>query len=238
MYRKILIANWKMNGNSESLKSLAEHYINTFTEEQKVEVVLGPAHPYLSLVNDITGETSIELGAQNIASFPKGSYTGEVSGEMLADIGCKYVIIGHSERRKLFNEQSEEIVRKIDLAAQNNLIPVLCVGEELNKRQDGSYLNSIKEQIEDSQILSQKNAVIAYEPVWSIGTGVIPTVEEIAEVVDIITTMSKAKVLYGGSVSADNSRLVSGIANLDGFLVGAASLKAEEFYAIYKSLSG
>ncbi|MBA8666347.1 triose-phosphate isomerase [Holosporaceae bacterium 'Namur'] len=237
MYRKILIANWKMNGNSESLKSLADYYVNMLTGQQ-AEIVLCPAHPYLSLVNDIIKESNINLGAQNLSSFPKGSYTGEVSGEMLADIGCKYVIIGHSERRKFFNEQGEEIARKIDLAVQNNLTPVLCAGEELNRRRDGSYLNSIKEQIEKSGILKQKNAVIAYEPVWSIGTGAIPTVEEIAEVVDMITTMSKAKVLYGGSVSADNSRLVSGIANLDGFLVGAASLKAEEFYAIYKSLSG
>ncbi|WP_039458584.1 triose-phosphate isomerase [Candidatus Jidaibacter acanthamoebae] len=237
MHKKILIANWKMNGNSESLKSLAEYYVNMLTGQQ-AEVVLCPAHPYLSLVNNITKNSPVKLGAQNIASFPKGSYTGEVSGEMLTDIGCKYVIIGHYERRKFFNERGEEIARKIDLAVQSNLIPILCVGEKLNKRKEGTYLSFIKEQIENSQILYQKNAVIAYEPVWSIGTGVIPTVEEIAEVVDMITTMSKAKVLYGGSVSADNSCLISDIANLDGFLVGAASLKAEEFHAIYKSLLG
>lgn len=235
MYRKILIANWKMNGNSESLKSLADYYVNMLTGQQ-AEIVLCPAHPYFSLVNDIIKESNINLGAQNLSSFPKGSYTGEVSGEMLADIGCKYVIIGHSERRKFFNEQGEEIARKIDLAAQNNLIPVLCIGEELNKRQDGSYLNFIKEQIETSGILTQKNAVIAYEPVWSIGTGVIPKSDEIAEVVNMISTMSKAKILYGGSVGGENSRQIADINNLDGFLVGAASLRTEEFYAIYKNL--
>lgn len=236
MEKKLLIANWKMNGNSEELKNLSSEYTQSFKEQDKIEVVLCPSYPYLSLVNSIISNSPIKLGAQNIAKFTKGSYTGEVSGGMLKDMGCKYIIIGHSERRKYFDETDEDIAEKIQLAAQNNLIPILCVGEEFSKRQDGSYLSIIKEQIRISQIYLEHKAIIAYEPVWSIGTGLVPNAYEISEVINMIKQLVNLPVVYGGSINSENSSTILTINILDGFLVGNASLKANEFKDIYNNI--
>ncbi len=236
MSKRILVANWKMNVNTETIQDLSKKYLNRFGHHDEVEIIICPPYPYIDGVKNIIQGSRIKLGAQNAAEHERGSYTGEVSSGMLHDIGCKYVIIGHSERRKYYNETDEVIARKIASAIEASLIPILCVGEELSIRREGAYLKIIREQIEKSRILIQKSAIIAYEPVWAIGTGTIPKMEEIAEVAEMIKGLSRFPLLYGGSVSCDNSTALSAIKKLDGFLVGAASLKSEEFNLIHQSL--
>ena len=186
----------------------------------------------------------IHLGGQNCHAEKDGAFTGEISAIMLKDCGCEYVILGHSERRQYFNESDQLIAKKINAALEVDLTPILCIGESKELRQNNSYLDFIGKQIENNITanLEIDNLIIAYEPIWSIGTGLVPTTNQIEEVAEFINSkislnknIKNFAILYGGSVKKENSAGILAIKNIDGLLVGGASLKAEEFFEIAKS---
>ncbi|WP_050795112.1 triose-phosphate isomerase [Idiomarina sp. A28L] len=240
----LVIANWKLNGDIALLKTMAEHFHHVDIQEQ-VEVVICPPAVYLKTAAVLFEPTGVKLGGQNCSEHNSGAFTGEISAEMLSDIGCNYVIVGHSERRAIFAESNEMIAGKIKQAQQSNLLPVLCVGETLAEREANEVESVIREQLETA--LSDADfdkLVIAYEPVWAIGTGKTATPEQAQEVHRMIRdwVASKApesaqriQILYGGSVKADNADTLFHQADIDGGLIGGASLNTEQFDAICKA---
>ncbi len=244
--QKIVAANWKMHGSRDTitalLQILQQRLDNIKTE---VETVIFPPFVYLPLVIDLLANSAIRSGAQNLSEYPMGAYTGEVAGSMLADIGCQYVLVGHSERRFLFAESDAVVAQKFAAAQQNNLTPMLCIGETLAQREAGQTETVIKEQLQ--QVLNVvgieafANAVVAYEPVWAIGTGKMASPEQAQTVHLAIRTflatqnsaVAKAlPILYGGSVKAKNAATLAAMPDINGALVGGASLDANEFAQI------
>ncbi len=231
---KIIVGNWKMNGTrmgfENMTKSLSE--INTANR-----VIICPPYTLLNLEN-----FGIATGAQDISAHDNGAYTGEISGQMIAETGAKYVIVGHSERRLYHNETNEIVRQKATMAIQNRLIPIICVGETLDEREAGKTEKIIKEMLRDSVPNTENEIIIAYEPRWAIGTGMTPTPTEIEFVHNIIFEYLKennhetAAILYGGSVSAANAATITEIPHVDGLLVGGASLKTETFIPIIESV--
>lgn len=239
--RSIIIGNWKMNTTVHQGKELACDIKDKLAPTKGVEVVLCPPATHLKSLYSETFGDSLRLGAQNIHYEESGAFTGEISVKQIKEF-CKYVIIGHSERRAA-GETDAEIFKKVKLAIKNNLTPVLCVGEDFKTRKAGKTNQFIKDQINKSipfqlSALSSK-LLIAYEPVWAIGTGRQPKPEEIEQVVNLIKKIigSKAKVLYGGSVTSKNSKKLAEIKSISGVLVGGASLKAREFVKIVEEFS-
>ncbi|MGC8926480.1 MAG: triose-phosphate isomerase [Myxococcota bacterium] len=246
--RKTLIAgNFKMYLNKEEVAKLAKS-ISEFVEQKKYndrEVLIVPPFPYLITAVDSVNPSFVHIGAQNLYFEKEGAFTGEVSPLMIKDTGSSYVIIGHSERRKYFFE-TEELLRKKILAAINTgLVPIYCVGEKIEDRNNNRHFDVVKRQIEEAlRDVSFKydSLVIAYEPVWAIGTGVNATPEQAEEMHRYIrglisdirdkTTSEKITILYGGSVKPDNIDSLMKMENIDGALVGGASLKAEQFTRI------
>ncbi len=236
----LVAANWKMHGASEFVAAyIAE--LQFRVAELDVEVVLFPPFVYLQQAVDATAENTVAVGAQNISDHGEGAYTGEVSAAMLHDIGCSMVLVGHSERRTLYGETSEQVASKFVIAQNNGLIPVLCVGESLDERESGQTLAVIGEQlqavIDRAGLDKVVDAVIAYEPVWAIGTGRTATPEQAQEVHRAIRQLlgdkgEKTRILYGGSVKAANAEALFSQPDIDGGLVGGASLDAKEFSAI------
>ena len=229
---KIIIANWKMNG------SLA--FINSFFQNLPLalqhKIVFCPPFPYLGTVNQFMKKENYSLGAQDCHSQESGAFTGDTSASILKDIGCKYVILGHSERRRSHQETSELVYKKSQSALKNLLIPVICVGETLADRQSKKHLEVVKQQLIESLPLTTDTMVIAYEPVWAIGTGLTATLNDIVEMHGMIATHCKQryKILYGGSVTADNAAEILSQPHVDGVLVGGASLKPEIFGKIMR----
>jgi len=211
-----------------------------------VDVAVCPPSPYLEAVGQAIRNCAVMLGAQNCYHEAKGAFTGEVSPQMLRDIGCMYVILGHSERRQIFKESNQDVNRKLLAALGTGLVPIVCVGETVDQRQAGQTAAIVREQIEGSLAgLSAEQMlkiVIAYEPVWAIGTGVVATPQQAEEVhADLrrlletrynLQVASAVRIQYGGSVNAENAASLLGQPNIDGALVGGASLKAESFLAI------
>jgi len=244
MRRKLVVGNWKMHGNfavnAELLRGLS-HMLPT----SSVETAVCPPFVYLASVREQLTNSVIKLGAQNLCTELQGAFTGEVSAVMLRDCGCEFVIVGHSERRQLFGETDEQVAIKTAVALSNNLTPIVCVGESLEERESNDTLKVIARQLSALQNrLSAKDLqriVIAYEPIWAIGTGLTATPEQ-AQAVHAFIRQELEKqqadtvpILYGGSVKADNARALFAQADIDGGLVGGASLKAEEFAAICKA---
>jgi triosephosphate isomerase len=254
MPKRIIVGNWKMNLNlTESIK-LAEgikKFIVKLNLPDDIDVVICP--PSISLfpvVNAIVG-SPISLGAQNMHYEKYGAFTGEISGEMLTSVGCEYVILGHSERRGLFGEDDAFINSKVLSAIQNGLTPILCVGESLEERNAMHHQQIIRQQLELglSGVKNEdlENIVIAYEPIWAIGTGRNASpdqTEEIHKLIrDVLTTLygndaSEIPILYGGSMKPDNARDILAQPNVNGGLIGAASLKAEPFIEVVRFLLG
>ncbi|NWF89984.1 MAG: triose-phosphate isomerase [Ignavibacteriaceae bacterium] len=250
MRTKLIAGNWKMNNDLNESKVLIAKLAKSLKDlELNCEVVICP--PYTSLSESATAivGTKIKLGAQNLHQEESGAYTGEVSAKMLLSTGCEYVIIGHSERRTIFKENDELINKKIDRALKNNLKPIFCVGELLEERE-----NNITEKVIESQVLGGLNGfseneladlIIAYEPVWAIGTGKTATPEQAEDVHKFIRDLlekrfskefaEKLLILYGGSVKPENSKELLSQKNIDGALVGGACLKAESFVGIIQS---
>ncbi len=220
---KFLVANWKMNGDVEFAESFFEKINSIKTENQ---IVVCPPFPLLYKFKNF----SHSLGAQNCSDRKNGAFTGEVSPLLLQNLGCKYVIIGHSERRRIFKESNELIFEKYKTLTELGINPIICVGETEESRPQWRDILSIQlSKFKEDANLSK--AIIAYEPVWSIGSGKTPTTSEIHEVLSFIkqTTNSKCPTLYGGSVNIKNISDILQIPSVDGVLIGGASLRIEEF---------
>ena len=245
MRRKVIAGNWKMN----MLPNEAIEYIEAFAplvKDSKAEVIL--CVPYTDLFYCLmnTQGTNIKIGAQNMHFEEKGAYTGEVSGQMLKSIGVEYVIIGHSERRQYYNETDESVNKKIKAAFTNELKPIVCVGEKLEEREAGHAEEVVTKQVRlDLEGLSKdqvKNTIIAYEPIWAIGTGKTATSEDANNMIKTIRKQveelfgkdvaDEVIIQYGGSVKSSNAKELFTTSDIDGGLVGGASLKPDEFSKI------
>lgn len=230
---KFIIGNWKMNGNMADKDALFKSLKNIHSDN-KIVVCL----PFTLLNGNDFG---ITIGAQDISEHDNGAYTGDISGQMLKDANVKYVIVGHSERRKYHNETNEIVRKKADAAIKSGIIPIICIGESLDDKNAGRTNSVVKKMLLES-IPKSGEYIIAYEPCWAIGSGKIPTDDEIAAVFE---TISKAlhgvgrddiALLYGGSVNHTNAKQIMDIKNVDGVLVGGASLKSDTFLPIIKSI--
>jgi len=248
MRKKIVAGNWKMNTNLTEGIELAKA-VNKMIEEARTEVnvIIAPPFTHLAEINKIL--TVVGLSAQNCASEIKGAYTGEVSVEMIKSTGAKYVIIGHSERRTYYGETDNILAKKINLALEHNLIPIYCIGEVLTEREAGRHFEVVTNQLADGIFqltpVQLSGVIIAYEPVWAIGTGVNATPFQAQEMHSFIrkeiskkyhdAIASEIPVLYGGSCKGSNAAELFANPDVDGGLIGGASLKADEFLQIVKA---
>lgn len=235
--KKLIAGNWKMNGSLAEAASLAK----SITAVENVDICLCPPFLHLLTVSQNL-QSGIQLGAQNSSNFKNGAYTGDISASMVKDIGCHYVILGHSERRQYFGATDQVISAQAVLAHAEGLITIICVGETESERVSGDAEKVVKTQILGSlpDCATAENTVIAYEPVWAIGTGKTATPEDVKSMHSFIRNILKEKldkfesirILYGGSVKPDNAKDLLHIQNVDGALVGGASLKSDQFLAI------
>ncbi|TWU34412.1 triose-phosphate isomerase [Novipirellula artificiosorum] len=247
MTRQTVIAgNWKMNMRCDSAVALAKGVVAAVGDHPSVQVVLCPPSVYLTEVNDAVAGTPVELGAQNLYADGDGAFTGEVNAAMLTDVGCHYVILGHSERRTLMGETDSDVSKKLHAALAGHLVPIVCVGESLEQREANETEKVIERQINGSLAgLDEVRAagiVIAYEPIWAIGTGRTASPEQAEEVHAFIRkelgkmfgedVAAQIRIQYGGSVKPGNAKELLSQPNIDGALVGGASLKVEDFAGI------
>lgn len=229
--------NFKMNGNTKSIKDIVEN-LNNAKLDSNTEVVIAPPAPYLSLTRE-AARKGIEVAAQNVHDKPSGAYTGETSAEALKDLGITWTLIGHSERRVVLKEDDEFVASKTKAALDAGLSVILCCGESLEQREKGETVSHVTSQLQAvaAKVKDWSKVVIAYEPIWAIGTGKVATTEQAQEVHAAIRewlkkevsseASDKTRILYGGSVSAKNCKELARQADIDGFLVGGASLKPE-----------
>ncbi len=244
----LIAGNWKMNGSLATIRTLVAEIKQGVVSTPAAEMAVFPPFPYLSGVAHLLSGTCIKLGAQNLATESGGAYTGEVSGTMLNDYNCAFVIIGHSERRSLYGETDAVVAQKFARALSCKLTPILCVGETLQEREAGVTEQVIGRQIDavltHCGIAAFANAVIAYEPVWAIGTGRNATPEQAQAVHAAVRTQvgehdpglaAALRILYGGSMKGSNARELLTMPDIDGGLVGGASLVADEFLTIYRA---
>jgi triosephosphate isomerase len=245
--KKIIIGNWKCNPIklSEAIKIF--NGIKEAAESSKNETIICPPNIFLKDILNL--KSAVKIGAQNCFAENQGAYTGEVSALMLKELGCKYVIIGHSERRKINKETNEEINKKIVAAFANKLIPIFCMGESREEREHELTFDVLKKQIEEGISKIEKSnlqkIIFAYEPIWSIGSGNFAAPEQIKDVREFILNLiskkigkensKKIRIIYGGSVNSENVNDYFTIAQMDGVLVGGASLNPKEFSKIIKS---
>jgi triosephosphate isomerase len=217
----------------------AKSITNTLNKtNSSLEIILVPPTIYLSAINDlISPKNDFKLGAQNCSIYNNiGPFTGEVSAHMLKNLGCEYVIIGHSERRALFNETNDIVLDKLMQAVSAGLTPILCVGESLEIYETDETIGYLNSQLKGMQIEILEKSIIAYEPIWAIGTGLIPTNKQITAAIEFIKSIVKVPVLYGGSVNQLNIKELTKIEVCDGFLVGGASLNPVEFNFIISEI--
>jgi triosephosphate isomerase len=250
MRKKIVAGNWKMNTNVSEAVELAKGIRDRVSEvPSSVKLIVAPPFTNITSVCDILSGTPVAVSSQNCADHDKGAYTGEVSAAMVASCGCKYVILGHSERRQYYGETSEKIVEKMKLAFANGLDVILCIGENLEEREAGKQDEVTKKEVED--VLFQFTAedmakvVVAYEPVWAIGTGKTATNEQAEEIHKHVRKViadhfgkevaDNMTILYGGSCKPSNAKELFACPDIDGGLIGGASLKPDDFIAIAKS---
>lgn len=250
--RPLVAANWKMHGQKAQAAALIRALVAGLAGESRpangVDVLVCPSFVHLvQLAQEMAG-TPLQLGAQNVHQEAEGAFTGEVSAPMLQDVGCTHVLVGHSERRVLFGETDSIVAAKFAAAQRAGLVPVLCVGESAAQRQEGSTADVVRRQlqavIDTSGAAAFAGAVVAYEPVWAIGTGLTATPQQAQDVHALIraelarqgcSVADEVRVLYGGSVKAANAAELFGQPDIDGALVGGASLVAEEFLAICRA---
>lgn len=254
MRKPIVAGNWKMNGSRASIVSLLQDLkteLSGAVADSLVDVVVCPPALYIEQVQAVLEGGAVRLGAQNCSEHEQGAYTGEISPQMLADFGVEYVIVGHSERRALYGETSEQVAKKVEQAQRAGLLPVLCVGETQAERESGATFEVIQSQLEPVVGLvgidGLENVVIAYEPVWAIGTGLTASPQQAQEVHQQIRSWlavksesiaSSVRIIYGGSVKADNAKELMSCVDIDGGLIGGASLVAADFAAICSAASG
>jgi len=248
MRGKLVAGNWKMNGNLASNEALLRGVIPAISPLSGVRRVVCAPFPYLAQVRQLLQGTGIEWGAQDVCQYSGGAYTGGVSAAMLADFGCRYAIVGHSERRSIFGESDDVTAAKFAAALEAGLTPILCLGESLAEREAGETESVVARQLDavigKSGAVALARAVIAYEPVWAIGTGRTATPEQAQAVHAFIRqrvathdqgVAANLTILYGGSVKAANASQLFGMPDVDGGLIGGAALNADEFAAICRS---
>ncbi len=244
--RRILVAgNWKMHGSQAMVKELLEGLLAGTERENGVDMAVFPPYPYLAQAQSLLENSNISWGAQNLNPAPKGAHTGEISSSMLLDFGCRYVLVGHSERRTIYGESDEDVADRFGAALDAGLEPVLCVGETLEEREDNLTEAVVERQLDavlnPSGVAAFTRATVAYEPVWAIGTGKTASPEQaqavhafirdkFASQDDIIA--GQLRILYGGSVNGSNAADLFAREDIDGGLVGGASLKVEDFLSI------
>lgn len=250
MYKKLVVANWKMNGVSADIGSMLTAMQKDSAILNRVDVSLCVPAVFLGGMRSICAHLPISWGAQNVCDELEGAFTGEISGQMLCDVGCRYVIVGHSERRRYYGENNYWVALKWAAARKAGLTPILCVGESQEEYEGNKTLEVIKEQLDAVFKITTAedfaHTVIAYEPVWAIGTGLTPSIDAVARVHTALrdhlvkqydsTTSQTVRLLYGGSVKGDNAAQLLTLTNVDGGLIGGASLKYDTFSPIYKAL--
>ena len=246
--RRFCVANWKMNFNSSDTKSFLENWGKKDLNNKEVKTIFCPSFTELNTTAELLHHSDSELGAQNVYYESNGAYTGEISCRMLKDLGCNWVIIGHSERRAIFGETDEMVCHKLNKLTSENMYPIVCIGETKDERENGKTEEVLSRQLlvafENQKGKNIEHTVIAYEPVWAIGTGITATIDMISEAHQCIRNIfntngfngNEISILYGGSVTNENAAELSNITDVDGFLVGGASLDVEKFYAIYNQL--
>ncbi|WP_035587411.1 triose-phosphate isomerase [Hippea jasoniae] len=229
MRRFIVAANWKMHFVLEEALNVARDMAKDI--KASVEVIVFPPAVFIHPVFEIFKQTHLKLGAQNIYFEQKGAFTGEISAAMVKSLGCEYVIVGHSERRHIFSESDIEVHKKVKAAIENDLKVVVCVGETLKEREQNKAFDVVERQIVSAlDGIDLEKVVVAYEPVWAIGTGVAADVKTITQMHNFIRELvENVPILYGGSVKDSNAFELGNIDNVDGFLVGSASLKSDSF---------
>lgn len=245
MRTPFIAGNWKMNNGSSETREFIEQLIRKFSCQSKVSIAIFPSFPYLYESSRLLEGKAIKLGAQNMHWETQGAFTGEVSGMMLRDVGCEYVIVGHSERRHIFKESDEQVLLKLKAALHTGIRPILCVGETLAEREAGSMEKVVQAQLKGlSEFTPEEitNLILAYEPVWAIGTGKTASPEAAQAMHAFVRRWiqkhfgnhlsDKMIILYGGSVKPENIRELMARPDIDGALVGGASLKAGSFSAI------
>lgn len=248
MRRSLIMGNWKMNGSREEGLQLAKALVEGLGDVGQ-EVAVCVPFVYLSDIHSVLASSAIALGAQNVADQASGAYTGEVSAAMLVDCACKYALVGHSERRSYYGDTNQSVANRFVQAQKQNIIPVLCVGETLEEREQDKTFQVVDEQLDAvinaAGIEAFAHAVIAYEPVWAIGTGKTASDEQAQEVHHYIrqriaginqAIADKLQILYGGSVKPDNAKALFAMPDIDGGLVGGASLDAKGFLQICHSV--
>ncbi|MDF1525454.1 MAG: triose-phosphate isomerase [bacterium] len=248
--RRFIVANWKMNKTVDESVDFVEEFLPLVSGVEDVDMALAPSYISLMPVSEALQGSSVALAAQNMHWEEAGAYTGEISPVMLRDAGCRYVILGHSERRQYFGEGDGEVSRKVLAALQEGIVPVLCVGETLGERDYGKTFDTVGGQIHgglaDVVLQSGQELVLAYEPVWAIGTGKTAGPEEAQEVhsfarsqlADIFgnDVAGSIRILYGGSVKPENAGVLMSMADIDGALVGGASMDPDSFAGIINSV--
>ncbi|RFA30567.1 triose-phosphate isomerase [Alkalilimnicola ehrlichii] len=250
MRQPLVAGNWKMNGSRAFAGELVTALREGVSALDRVEAVLCPSFVLLPLVAELVGGSTLQVGSQTLSEHDEGAYTGEVSGAMLLDFGCRYAIVGHSERREYYAETDRQIAAKFAAAQRHGLTPILCVGETLQQREREETESVIREQLEvvlaHVGVAAFQKAVVAYEPVWAIGTGKTATPEQAQAVHAFIRHVvaerdsevaEQLRILYGGSMKAANAAGLLAKADIDGGLIGGASLKAEEFLSICRQAS-
>lgn len=248
MRKKIVAGNWKMNKTFQEAEDLMYEIADLLTEKGsgETEVIVCPPYMYLEMASDIAAENDFMIGAQNISQFESGAYTGEISAPMLESMGISHVILGHSERRTYFGETDKIIAAKIDSALKNSMIPIYCCGEVLAERQAEKHFEIVRNQVSEALFHLEadviKEIIIAYEPVWAIGTGVTASPAQAQEMHAFIRKLlsekfgsevsSEVSILYGGSCNAQNAAELFANPDVDGGLIGGAALKAADFVSI------
>ena len=241
--RKIIAGNWKMNGKLENLLEIKK--ISNEFARSKIEIIICPPFTLLSAASEIA--KNVYLGAQNLHPESEGAFTGEISADMLVDLGVKYSIIGHSERRNEHNETNEIVARKVKISLEKNLQTIICIGETELQRKENSTLEILEQQLLESLAnnTNSEKLIVAYEPIWAIGTGLIPEVSEISKIHDFLrvrlvelygSNASTIPLLYGGSVNGSNAPEIFNVNNVNGALVGGASLSFEKFAPIIRAI--
>ncbi len=233
-FSSFFVANWKLNGNFQFIDQFINN-VSLPTDNSKC-VVICPTSIHLDYMSK--NKNGFHVGAQNVSEYAEGAFTGEISVHSLSDLNISFCIVGHSERRQIYREKDKGINLKSKRLIENNVIPIICIGETLEHKEKGITKEILEEQLMHSipSSSSFENSIIAYEPIWAIGTGLTPTFEEIDETHCFIREynekFNKYKILYGGSVKASNAREITDLSNVDGALIGGASLKSEEFTKI------
>jgi triosephosphate isomerase len=248
--KKIVAGNWKMNTSLDEAIHLIQNIVKLSDKTLNIQKIIFPPFTFITSVNQILKDVpNFYVGAQNCSEHQKGAYTGEISANMLNSINCNYVIVGHSERREYFNETNKQLILKIKNALQNNIKVIFCFGEKLEHRQKNLHFETVKQQLievlSDFTEIDLHNIILAYEPIWAIGTGETATPHQVQEIHAYLRTVISSlfspqtaqsiSILYGGSCNAQNAKQLFSCTDVDGGLIGGASLKAEDFNTIIES---